>query len=238
MPPTTGTTPVPPLLRRSPSIAVTLAAHLERLIATGELAPGARLPGERELAASLAVSRASLREAMYELEQKHLVERTPGRGTIVVEPSEQERVLRELSIPSAEQDNAAELRQILEPSIAVLAAQRATSADLLQLHDVLDASSGDLRPARSLELDLEFHLLLSRAAGNPLLTALHGLMSEWTMPVRELSHRRRTGRSESVAGHRAIYAAVAAHDTDAARAAMDEHLSNVQHLIARQGTRR
>lgn len=237
MPATTGTTPVPPLARRSASIAVTLAAHFERLIATGELPPGSRLPGERELAASFEVSRASLREAMYELEQKHLVERTPGRGTIVVVPSEQERALRELSIPRADQDNAAELRQIVEPSIAALAARRATSADLLQLQDVLDASSGDLRPARSLELDLEFHLLLSRAAGNPLLTALHGLMSEWTMPVREVSHRRRAGRSGSVAGHRQIYRAVAAHDAEAARAAMEAHLSDVHHLIARQGTR-
>jgi len=235
----TSSTPVPPPVRRPQSVAVNLVAHLERLIASGELPPGSRLPGERELASSLSVSRASLREAMHELEQKHLVERTPGRGTIVAEPSDQERALRALppldaEPPDAEQDYAAELRGILEPTIAALAAERATAADVVQLQDVLLTSAGDLRPARSLELDLEFHRVLARASHNPLLTALHERMSDWTMPVRERSHRRKSGRQHSVEGHRDICAAVAAHDAEAARAAMTAHLADVHHLIARQ----
>lgn len=231
------TTPVPPLAHRSPSISVTLAAHFERLIATGGLPPGARLPSERDLAASMSVSRASLREAMAELENKHLIERTPGRGTIVVEASAEELELRGLAAGAAEQDDAAELRLVVEPSIAALAAQRATESNLLQLREVLDASTATLKPARSLELDLEFHLLLAHAAGNPLLVTLHGLMSEWTMPVRTHSHSTKAGRTHSVAWHRAIYDAVAAHNPEAARTAMENHLADVRHLIAAETSR-
>ena len=74
--------------QRARSVSVQLAAHFERLIATGVLRPGQRLPPERELAASLAVSRGSLREAMHELEAKHLVQRRTGRGTTVSEQTE------------------------------------------------------------------------------------------------------------------------------------------------------
>lgn len=227
-------TPVPPLARRSPTISVTLAAHLERLIATGELAPGQRLPGERELAEQLSVSRATLREAMFELESKHLIERRPGRGTVVVEASAAQRDLHELVTDDAggtANADAAELRLIVEPSVAGLAARRATPANLLQLQDVLDASVGPLTAARSVEVDLEFHLLLAQAARNPLLTTLHGRMAEWTMPVRRRSHATKAGRASSLAGHRAIYAAVAAHDAQAATAAMHAHLTDIHTLI-------
>ncbi|MDM8084604.1 FadR/GntR family transcriptional regulator [Cellulomonas cellasea] len=229
-------TPVPPLARRSPTISVTLAAHLERLIATGQLAPGQRLPGERELAAQLAVSRASLREAMFELESKHLIERRPGRGTVVVETSAEQRDLHDLTAGAggpggAAIADAAELRLIVEPSVAGLAARRATPANLLQLHDVLDASVGPLTPSRSVELDLEFHLLLAQAARNPLLTTLHGLMGEWTLPIRRRSHTTKAGRARSLAGHRDIYAAVDAHDPDAATAAMHAHLLDIHTLL-------
>lgn len=227
-------TPVPPLARRSPTISVTLAAHLERLIATGELAPGQRLPGERELAEQLAVSRATLREAMFELESKHLIERRPGRGTVVVEPSAEQRDLQELTaaaLGGAENADAAELRLVVEPSVAGLAARRATPANLLQLQDVLAASEPPLTAARSVEVDLEFHLLLAQAARNPLLVTLHGLMTEWTLPVRRRSHATKAGRAHSLAGHRAIYAAVAAHDAEAATAAMREHLTDIHTLL-------
>jgi len=229
------TTRIPPLQRRSQSVSVSLAAHLERLIALGELRPGDRFPSERELAGSMLVSRASLREAMHELERKHLIERTPGRGTIVVQPSDEERELRNLHADASHQDDAAELRLVVEPSIAALSAQRATAANLLALHNVLDASTGPLKPARSLELDLEFHILLAHAAQNPLLAALHQLVSHWTLDVRRRSHGTKAGRKHSVEGHRAIYAAVAAHDYSGARVAMEQHLHDVRTLISQAG---
>lgn len=225
-------TPVPPLARRSPSMSVTLAAHLERLIATGELAPGQRLPGERELAVQLDVSRATLREAMFELESKNLIERRPGRGTVVVESSVEQRELHELATAAATSvDDATELRLIVEPAVAGLAACRATPANLLQLHDVLVASQGATTASRSVEVDVEFHLLVAQAARNPLLVTLHDLMADWTLPSRRRSHTTKAGRARSLAGHREIYDAVAAHDAEAATAAMQRHLTDIHTFI-------
>lgn len=225
---------IPPLSRRSENISVVLAAHLERLIATGEISPGDRLPSERELAATLSVSRATLREAMHELESKHLIERTPGRGTTVVEQSDAVRELLDLPASVSDQQHAAELRALVEPSVAGLAAQRATASNLLQLREVLDRTSPDLRPERSLECDIEFHLLVAHAAGNPLITTLHTLMTGWTMDVRRHSHSTKDARRNSLAGHVAVYRAIEEHDAAAARAAMTEHLTAVRGLIAKE----
>ena len=84
-----------PLELRVRSVSVQVAAHLERLITLGDLNPGDRLPAERDLAADMRVSRASLREAMHELEAKKLIERRPGRGTVVLPPPEHVRDLYE-----------------------------------------------------------------------------------------------------------------------------------------------
>lgn len=223
---------IPPLPRRSHSVSTGLAAHFERLIATGELAAGSRLPAERELAVSLSVSRSSLREAMHELESKHLIDRTPGRGTTVLGPIAGVEELLMMSAGHSEQEHAAELRLIIEPSIAGLAANRATPASILQLRDVLEKSSERLPKADSLRLDVEFHLLLANAAQNPLLATLQTMASEWTSEVRQHSHASREGRRASVRGHQAIFDAVQAHDAAAARQAMEDHLREVRELIA------
>lgn len=223
--------PQPP--RRAQSVSVTLAAHFEKLIATGELEPGRRLPSERDLAASMSVSRSSLREAMHELESKHLIERTPGRGTIVVGPSEGVIDLRTLSGGDQDQAYAAELRAIIEPEVAGLAALRSTSANLLQLADVLEKTHESLLQAESLRLDREFHLLLAQAAQNPLLAALQSMTSEWTNSVRQHSHATREGRRISALGHQAIYEAVSRHDEAGAKAAMEDHLLDVNTQIVR-----
>lgn len=222
--------------RRAENVSVVLAAHFERLIAIGDLPPGSKLPSERELAASLSVSRSSLREAMHELESKHLISRTQGRGTIVLPPTGGVGDLFAMSAEGTELEHAAELRLIIEPSMADLAAHRATPANLLQLHDVLDKSHENLPQAESLRLDVEFHLLLAQAAQNPLLSALHSMTSDWTAELRKHSHATKGGRRASVRGHRAIFEAVQAHDGPAARLAMEDHLREVRELIAGMST--
>lgn len=227
-----------PAPRRGQSISVVLAAHFERLIATQEIAPGTRLPSERELAESFDVSRSTLREAMHELESKRLIERRPGRGTIVLPSSQSSDEIRTLDADDGTQAHAAELRDIIEPSIAALAAVRATPSNVLQLSNVLDQSHEQLLQAESLRLDLEFHLLLARAAQNPLLESLQSMTSEWTQEVRQFSHATREGRRVSTLGHHRIYAAVRDHDPPAAEQAMALHLREVKDLIARAARRR
>jgi GntR family transcriptional repressor for pyruvate dehydrogenase complex len=224
---------IPPLRRRSGHASVELAAHLEKLISSGDLQPGARMPAERELAASMSVSRTTLREAMHELEAKHLIERRPGRGTTVLGPSAEVGVLLDtLGNVELQVRHAAEMRFVVEPRIAGFAARRATAADILRLHEVIDQSGGHLRPSDSLRLDLQFHTLLAESAQNPLLSAVHRLAAEWTGDLRTHSHATRAARHASAEGHKIILAAVVAHDAHAAEEAMERHLTEVADLVA------
>jgi DNA-binding FadR family transcriptional regulator len=225
---------VPPITLRVGGVSDELAAHFESLIATGVLAPGSKLPPERELAASMSVSRASLREAMHELESRHLIERTPGRGTIVMHPPREVAELQaRLSGVQQTEGYVSELRQVIEPGIAGIAANRATAADILQLEKSLVVQSENTNSAESLRLDLEFHLLLSRAAQNPLLASVVSLTSQWSHEVRSRSHSTKEGRRVSLRGHRAIVDAVRAHDETAAREAMRAHLEEIRVVISK-----
>ncbi|MTD14304.1 FCD domain-containing protein [Nakamurella sp. YIM 132087] len=222
------------MIRRPRSVSGEIGAYLEQLIAT-ELTPGDKLPTERELAERLAVSRTSVREALHALERRRVVDRRPGRGTIVLPPDARAQDLAELMDDVAdgrrERADVAELRLVIEPRIAGLAAARATDTDLAQLERILTDSHAGLSPDESLALDRDFHVQLATASGNPLLVTLCDLVSGWTADVRRRSHATRAGRRSSVEGHRAILAAVAVHDAGAAEAAMTRHLQDVAQLV-------
>ncbi len=221
-----------PLVRRARSVSGEVGAYLERLIDT-ELSPGDRLPPERELAAQLNVSRTSVREAMHELEQRRRIERTPGRGTTVLPKSHTATELeREIDVDVAELADVSELRLIIEPQIAGLAATRASDSDLVLLEQTLAASHAGLTPHESLEMDVQFHMQLAAAAGNPLLLTLCQFANGWVQDVRARSHATRAGRRSSVDWHRALYEAVSTHDSAAATQAMIEHLQTVDRLVS------
>lgn len=213
------------------SVSTEISAYLEKLIAVGELQPGDRLPSERELAARLGVSRASLREAMHELEAKHLVERRPGRGTTVLHAPESVQTLySRLSDAEHHLRDVVELRATIEPRLAELAAERATAANLLQLEEMLRHPVAEVAPEDSLRLDLEFHMLIAAAAQNPLMSAINTLACSWTSSTRVLSHATRYAREVSYLGHRAILSAIAAGNPAEARDAMARHIADVAEL--------
>ncbi|WP_019926419.1 FadR/GntR family transcriptional regulator [Nocardia sp. BMG111209] len=222
--------PAPPP-RRTTSVGAEIVAHLERLISGGGLAPGARLPSERELALTLGVSRTSVREAMHELEVKNLVVRRPGRGTVVAEPGARAGDLYD-RVSAAERTlrDVAELRETIEPKFAELAASRITDATLLALETVLAKTGSPLSQADSIALDIEFHMLIAQASQNRLLIAVGTLASEWTTSTRALSHADPRARQLSHEGHQRIYLAVRDRDPDAARVAMLRHLAEVADL--------
>jgi GntR family transcriptional repressor for pyruvate dehydrogenase complex len=220
------------------SISDEVAARLEKLIVVGDLAPGDRLPSERELALNLNVSRASLRQAMHELEAKHLIERRPGRGTTVLPaPRHVTALYNEVAGKEREVREVSELRECVEPRLARLAALRATEANLIALTNVLGPAAEDLSPEVSLRLDLEFHLLVGQAADSALMASLITLMASWTKSTRELSHATPKARTASHLGHEVILQAITAGDADAAEAAMAAHLLEVAQLT-RENLRR
>lgn len=227
-------TPIPPLHRQSRSVSAELAAHFEQLITSGALTAGQRLPSERDLADQMRVSRATIRQAMFELEGKNLVTRRHGSGSVVNDTSADAAELKDgLSGAAVELANATELRDIVEPRIARLAALRATGSNLLQLERVLDRSNPSLEVEESIRLDREFHMLLAHAAQNPLLVTLCEMTGEWTLPMRARSHATHADRQSSIDGHARILRCVEAHDAAGAEAAMEQHLRDVREIIRR-----
>jgi DNA-binding FadR family transcriptional regulator len=224
-----------PALRKTAPVSAEVAAYLEREIASRGLKPGDKLPTERELAAQLHVSRATVRAALQDLESKHLLERTQGRGTMVAEPPApvNELYARLANLDRAQQD-VAELRGAVEPLVAELAALRASAADLIQLQDVLAGSNEHLSPEEALRLDVQFHTLLAQAARNQLMATVLTMTSSWTADVRLRSHSTLEGRRSSIEGHRHILEAIQLRDATAAGIAMRDHLADVALLIQQQ----
>lgn len=209
---------------------------LEQLISTGQLPPGGRIPGERELAAQLGVSRNSVREAVRELELKQLVERRSGRGTIVLANRSEghQGLLDDLSTADRDVLEIMDFRLTIEPPIAAHAAVRRTQGSLLRLGRLLEEMDAELRPDRIAELDREFHAAIARATHNRLLMRLSEVTSEWLRQSRREALQSRRRRAVSLEGHRRIYEAVRDGNGDAAREAMADHVRQVREIIARR----
>jgi len=228
------------LATRPVHVSDSLSAKLEQMIVRGELPQGSRLPPEREFAAQLGVSRASVREALRELELKGMVDRRPGRGTTVADASRMLHTGSLLAVMSEIERTVSEvmdLRAALEPPIAGRAASRATPRDVERLTAIHAAMRATRSPARAVELDVDFHQEIGRATHNPLLVKLVEVTSEWMAPSRNRPLQSRRRRSRSLAAHGRILDAIAAHDPDAAAAAMADHIADVNQLLVDEGLR-
>jgi GntR family transcriptional regulator, transcriptional repressor for pyruvate dehydrogenase complex len=221
------------------SISGRLAIEIGRMIHDGNLLPGDRIPAERELAELVGMSRASVREALRELELRGLLDRRPGRGTVVVEvprPHLDAGMLANVDNAGRLLREVMDLRAVVEPPITERAAARGTAAEIADLQTLLDDSEAAAREgepafAQYAVLDVEFHLALARMTHNPLLDRLLQVTNEWMAPSRQ-SALQSTRRIEvSLQAHKKIFAAVAARDPAAAAAAMREHLDQIQRLI-------
>ncbi|MCQ4214270.1 FadR/GntR family transcriptional regulator [Streptomyces longispororuber] len=203
--------------------------RLRAYVAEGGLRAGDRLPTERDLAARLGVSRASVKQAIVVLEVQGLVEVRHGGGTYLVrdgldvaEPVER-LVERKKRLP-----DVLEAREALETKLAELAAERRTDENLTALRAALDRMAEDIGAGGlGIEGDRLFHAAVTAAAHSTLLAAF---MREIDEPIAEsrtesLRQPRRPGRS--LAQHRAILTAIEAGDGRGAAAAMRRHVRSV-----------
>lgn len=220
------------------SLPDALSSMLERLLQQGQLPAGARLPSERELAAQLGVSRASVREAIHELTLKGLVERRPGRGTVVVNADGGglgDSLLGVMAPESRDLRSILDFREAIEPPITSRAALRATPADLRSL----TAAVGEMEKAGSradyAALDRRFHHLVARATHNPLLWRIVEITADWMASIRQDALQSPQRRSASLAGHRAILDAIVNHDAAAAATATVEHVRAIGSIVAEAG---
>jgi len=210
-----------------------IVEQIEDSIRRGRLKPGDQLPAERELAQQFGVSRTAVREAVRALHEKQLVEAYSGRGTFVTN-GHSNAIRRSLGslLKSGRVKSTAyllEVREILEPEIAALAATRIEEQGLATLADavkVMDRSYDN--PDAFVEADLDFHLGLAEAAGNPVIMSLLDSIVDLLREQRTAICMSPGGPERGQAHHKKILKAVAARDPDKTRAAMRAHMRQVR----------
>jgi phosphonate utilization transcriptional regulator len=201
-------------LLQTSSLTSVVQGELERLILSGELAPGAKL-GEVALATRLGVSRGPLREAFRMLEEAGLVRTEKNRGVFVRD------------IPIDEAVEIFDLRAAMDELVGRRLAQHIKPAELKELKGLVDTMEQAVkaRDARSYHLlNLAFHDRLVELAGNRKLTAIYRKL------IKELSLFRRLNLADSwlmpvsAGEHRAIVKAIASGDPELAGKAMFDHV--------------
>ena len=207
-----------------------IAHKLGTDILAGVFAPGDVLPGEVLFAEELEVSRSAYREAIQVLTAKGLVASRPKTGTRVL-PRERWNLLDPEVLGwafAAEPDlefvrSLFELRAIVEPAAARLAAQRRTKADLKIMKDALATMRNEtLTTDAGRAADREFHTAILQATRNSALLALSasiGAAVNWTTQFKQ---RARALPRNPIPDHVRVYDAIAAQDGEAAAEAMHE----------------
>src|ERR1700686_1814188 len=227
-----GSTPVYKVVRTS-RLYEQIVQQIEDSVLNGTLKPGDQLPAERELAQRLGVSRTAVREAVKALREKGLVKPSSGRGIFVTdETSQAPRQSFDLMVKVGQQEGAphlAELRLILEPGIAALAAVRVKEEDLGAMREavaVMDRAQDD--PEAYIEADLDFHLALAETVANPLILSLIdsivGLLREQRIKIFNVEGGPQRGQIH----HKRILEAMERRDAEMARTAMRSHLEQVR----------
>jgi GntR family transcriptional repressor for pyruvate dehydrogenase complex len=210
-----------------PSVSNSAAQTLQRRILDGQYGAGSALPPQRELADSLGISRASLREAISMLEALGLLRSFPGKGVFVT--TGQQPAARELPAgPNAMPPDAIfQMRFVIEPANAALAARRYGADDFSELRasmDEMKVALGTNDLVAAADCDLRFHLALAALSGNPALAAIaqqfqSQLAYSLRLPFADRSHLWKPADE-----HASILAAVFSGDAAAACRAMQQHL--------------
>ena len=212
-----------------------IVQKIEQWILDGSMKPGDQLPGEHDLAQRFGVSRTAVREAAKALREKGLVEPCSGRGTFVTHGmSHAMRQSLDLMARMGQLDGSVhlgEVRNILEPHIAALAAKRAEPQHLRTMREAFQIMDRNLDNADGyIEADLEFHLALAEAAGNPLILALLDSIVGVLREERARLFRVKGAPQRSQLHHKRILEAVERRDPQAASDAMRAHLQQVRRL--------
>lgn len=219
---------VGPPPRKSLRIHGAIARDLGIAIVSGRYRPGEVLNGEVAASDRLQVSRTAYREALRILAAKGLVESRPKTGTRVstragwhlLDPDVLSWIF-EFEPEEALLESLFELRRIVEPQAAALAAKRRTDAHLAQMAAALDAMAEHTLAAEAGRIaDQRFHAALLDASGNPFLTTLSsgvGAAVAWTTIYKQ---RHGPLRRDPIPDHRRVYDAVAAGDAAEAHRGM------------------
>ncbi|ACU90063.1 FadR/GntR family transcriptional regulator [Desulfomicrobium baculatum] len=212
-----------------------ITTRLQTMVQNDDLKPGDRLPPERQLAILFGVSRNSVREAIKSLEQHGMLVSRPGAGTFIAEnnPASLASAMGDAFARERHRlDDIFELRLLLEPQIAHLAAQRIKQHELAELQDLIHAykkNLGDGLPV--FFFDQAFHDAIAAATGNQSIILLMEQMHDLLRESRDEALQSPARNAKSLEDHHAILAALNSHDPERAREAMTEHLKHTREIV-------
>jgi GntR family transcriptional repressor for pyruvate dehydrogenase complex len=221
-----------PLVADHASTRDRVVEHVRRLIEQGGLKPGDRLPSERDLALELGVSRPSVRSGLEALESMGVVVSRRGAGTFIADgpPDLGSEPLSLLaSLHGFTPNEMFEARLVLEVGVAGLAAEHADGEHLAAMAEEVTEMFASLEdPAAFLRHDVRFHQAVASGCGNRVLAALMEMVSAQFYEQRKETIAQARDLREAAEMHRRIFRAIRAHDPEAARAAMHEHIEKAQ----------
>lgn len=220
---------------RKARVFESIVDQIQRQILAGEMKAGDRLPNERDLAVQFGVSRASVREALAALQLMGLIESKVGGGTYAkrdVLEATITPIARALATEIDQAEEPLEVRKILEPQIAWLAAERATPEDIAEIESRLEDQQVRVAAGQpTMEEDEAFHLAIARATKNRVLERLVVMINDLIKPSRLDPPRTSQDAIRTLLGHKSILEAIRRGDEKAAYDAMCSHLKTVQHII-------
>ena len=229
------TAPAPPAIRRRRKtesglgLADDVAERLKQKILSGEFIPDTKLPSEQALAREFGVNRFTVREAMNQLEQLHLVARRPGAGTVVLEYSDNASVdvIEHLAVTPEGivnrkfLENLLETARVLACGLATAAAERRGAEHVKALRRTVESMRRETNLSRLMWLDFEFHWEIAGAAHNIVprlvMNSVRGLLRKYTHLLEGLW----VSPGSISAGYEHIVAAVESGDAHRARSLME-----------------
>jgi GntR family transcriptional repressor for pyruvate dehydrogenase complex len=224
---------VQPLQRQS--VVYLAIEQIRRMVTSGALADGQRLPPERELAELFGVSRPTIREAIRVLGYSGILETKQGSGTYVARRTGAVADLElSLDVSSDGYDDLMEVRLWLEVGACERAATQITEKQVAKLRRLLEVfEAGPREPEPFVEQEVAFHGVIHDASENAVLLSQMRVMGKLIEERLLIAARAFGVREASLTEHWAILAAMEAHDPDQARQAMWFHLT-----VARDELRR
>jgi GntR family transcriptional repressor for pyruvate dehydrogenase complex len=207
-----------------------IANMIMETITSGSMAPGDKLPSERELGEQFEVSRTVVREAVRALAAKGIIEVRSGSGLRVAR-FDSSNVAESMSLfvrgMRLDYDKIHEVRALIEIEVARLAAARADDEDLRRISDNLASMESALADEKRVaELDVQFHRDLAIATHNELHVLILDAIEDVLLEVRRATLSRAGRPGEALSAHRRIADAISGRDPGAAREAMQEHLDD------------
>lgn len=203
--------------------------HLQDMIRGGRFSPGTALPPERELAATLGVSRHSLRQALSSLEAVGMIETRHGSGVFLTERPSDAAVIRVSDMlfeGNRSLTDVVEARLGIEPFIASTAAERRTERDLASLHRAMHAHTAD----GETEDVFGFHEELVRMTKNPVLSGIMRSLTTGPRGITRLNEHDPETNPWWHLDHERIYAAIESGDGTEASRLMTDHILSILRL--------